>query len=190
MRGEPWNLEYWEDHKMAQVKAGLAHGTISYPFINTRCVQYDAQGCIKQLLGFSAAGFYYLSQEKGDLVDFDIRDDLIQKIQADQDPLLSCIAMRKAGRSSIDIIRKGADKAAALKNFIETTSRHGSLVFYFGDEFFEGGNDQPIADSAELKKLGLCILALNKEIPPKQTHILWMGRSYDATGQFLASLPI
>lgn len=190
MRGEPWRLEFWDDQNMASVKAGKSEGQTSYPFINIRGVQYASGSDVRSVLGFSAAGFYALSREKGDLVDFDVRTDLIRQIETADPEAFSRISMRKAGRSSIDVTRKGADKAAALKDFIESTGCHPSLVFYFGDEFYSGGNDQPIAESPELKKLGLCILALNRETAPVQTHILWLGRSTDATCQFLASLPV
>lgn len=190
MRGEAWKLECWSDHDMAAVKARQKNGYTSYPFINTRGAHQDSNGNIEWVLGLSASGFYALSREKGDLIDFDIRDMIIEKMTHSDKADLAGIHMRKAGRSSIDITCKGADKAAALKDFVEASSCHPSLVFYFGDEFYEGGNDQPIAESKTLKKAGLCILALNKEKAPLHSHVLWIGRSHDATGQFLAALPI
>lgn len=48
------------------------------------------------------------------------------------------------GRSTIDIQKKGVDKALAIRDLMNTLSYRGEIL-YFGDAFRGAGNDRPVA---------------------------------------------
>lgn len=186
IEGKSWQLLFWPDRAMAAVKAGKAHDNISYPFINTRGVTYNAGGEFLGLSGFSASGFYEIKEKDNVGFSLDIRDYLLDRAQKDIPEVMKEISLRKAGRSSLDATKKGADKAAALRDFIQCKKRNNAYVFYFGDEFFTGGNDEPIAKDDRLREAGICLFSLNKEEQPFYEHVLWIGRSPKATNDFLS----
>lgn len=155
--GRPWEIEFLEDSKMADIKAGKCGGKTSFPFINTRLMAARGEK-IESVAGFTPTGFYELSKSRGDALDLDLRAQVIHELQkgfsAEE------LIFRKAGRSSIDITRKGTDKAACLKDLIRSENLNPARIFYFGDEFFPGGNDEPVALDPELQKSGLKIHAV------------------------------
>ena len=66
-----------------------------------------------------------------------------KKIVLHLSPLLPDFAISIGGTTSIDITRKGIDKAYAIermKNLLQVDTDH---IIFFGDALFEGGNDWP-----------------------------------------------
>lgn len=183
-----WEMAFLDDREMAAIKAGQRAGKTSYPFINTRRTQKNNKDQITGVAGFTPSGFYALSQAAGDGIDLDIRDWIIERLKQDMGALSKELILRKAGRSSIDITKRGTDKASAVKDFLETRRRTEELCYYFGDEFFPGGNDSPILEDEALKKRGLHLMALNKEEPIKDKRLFWLGTTHRATHLFLAQL--
>lgn len=59
--------------------------------------------------------------------------------------------IKEGGWSSIDITRKGINKASAVKQYLDKKNLDPREVIYFGNEFRVGGNDQSILD--EIKEL-------------------------------------
>ena len=96
------------------------------------------------------------------------------------------LVFRKAGRSSIDITRTGADKAACLKDLIRSQNLSTGLVYYFGDEFFPGGNDEPVALDPALQDIN--VLAFNQDKAPAFKHLLWAGKSVASAHALLSRL--
>lgn len=57
---------------------------------------------------------------------------------------LSDFEIAIAGKSSIDITKKGIDKAIGMEKLIEYTGLLKSEIVFFGDNMQEGGNDFPV----------------------------------------------
>lgn len=53
-------------------------------------------------------------------------------------------SLRIGGTTSIEITRKGVDKAYGLSKFMERTGILKSEILYFGDKLASGGNDNPV----------------------------------------------
>lgn len=53
-------------------------------------------------------------------------------------------ALSIGGTTSIEITRAGIDKAYGLRKLMNLTGIAKEKILYFGDKFFEGGNDAPI----------------------------------------------
>lgn len=53
-------------------------------------------------------------------------------------------SLRIGGTTSIEITRKGIDKAYGLSKFMEKTGFLKSEILYFGDKLASGGNDNPV----------------------------------------------
>ena len=99
--------------------------------------------------------------------------------------------IRSGGSSTTDITQVNTEKSKALLDFISTNKRAPQWVFYLGDEFFirdgKEGNDEVIAREPELADVRtLAVNVDNIEGAHKKT--LWMGRSPQATLEFLASI--
>ena len=60
------------------------------------------------------------------------------------DKILPAFEISIGGSSSIDITKKGIDKAYGIKKLIEYTKINTEEIVYFGDKFLEGGNDFPV----------------------------------------------
>ncbi|MGC8567790.1 MAG: HAD-IIB family hydrolase [Candidatus Micrarchaeia archaeon] len=60
------------------------------------------------------------------------------------DPLLPEFEVRIGGTTSIDITRKGIDKAYGIGKIKEYLKVATSDIIYFGDALFAGGNDYPV----------------------------------------------
>ena len=188
IQGKPWEIQFWEDEAMALIKSGQGKGKMTYPFINVRRVHRNEAGEMEGLAGFSISGFYELHESRGDALNWDLRDWILEQLKKDLGPSADLVVLRKAGRSSIDGTKKGTDKAAALKNFIQETKRTPGFVSYFGDEFFTGGNDQPVADDPEITESGVRIFALNLRQPPPSKHVHWLGKGKEVTREFLGKI--
>ena len=70
-------------------------------------------------------------------------------VQALLQPMLPAFSINIGGSTSIDITRKGVDKAYGLKRLSEQTNIALDDILFLGDAIFPGGNDYPA------KQLGL-----------------------------------
>lgn len=93
--------------------------------------------------------------------------------------------LRSGGSTTTDITKVNADKVAALKDFITRKNLQHKYIYYFGDEFYKNGNDQVIADHADLQETNTIAVNSgdNKKIPIGKTT--WIGRSPQAVLEFL-----
>ncbi|MBN1700086.1 MAG: hypothetical protein JW881_21425 [Spirochaetales bacterium] len=123
---------------------------------------------------------------EGDMA-FDIRDELqrriIEKLGKENQ-----FNIRSGGRSTTDITLKGADKTAAVKDFIDSNDLAQRKVYYFGDEFYERdsqlGNDEVIARDPNLSFVQT--FAVNSDnIDGAHDKTIWIGRSPQAVLEFL-----
>ncbi len=59
-------------------------------------------------------------------------------------PLLPELEVRSGGSTSIDITRKGIDKAYGMRKLIDLTGIPQEAMLFVGDRLDEGGNDYPV----------------------------------------------
>lgn len=59
-------------------------------------------------------------------------------------PLLPEFEVRAGGTTSIDVTRKGIDKAYGIRKLMEQTGFKTNEIIFIGDALFEGGNDYPV----------------------------------------------
>jgi len=67
-----------------------------------------------------------------------------EKIQAILKDLLPDFAVNIGGATSIDITRKGVDKAYGMRKLSENTGVSLAEMIFIGDAVFPGGNDYPV----------------------------------------------
>jgi hypothetical protein len=102
--------------------------------------------------------------------------------------------IRVGGSTTIDITGASAQKNVALEDFITATSQSARVApqlnkknfYYFGDEFFQNGNDEPISALLDRGNI-LAVNDENKDVSLKAIHI---GRSPQATLEFLEAILI
>lgn len=102
--------------------------------------------------------------------------------------------IRPGGGTTIDITNSNAQKDVALEDFVTTISesltvdseKNKENFYYFGDEFFENGNDDPIKEYLEEGN----IFAVNDELKPVTQKAIHIGRSPQATLEFLEEILI
>ncbi|MET4080657.1 phosphomannomutase [Pedobacter sp. UYP30] len=81
-----------------------------------------------------------------------------KKIKAKLDKKLKDFDVNLGGSTSIDITKKGADKAYGIEKLKETFKLKTSEIMFIGDALFPGGNDHPA------KKTGVdCIQVRNPD---------------------------
>lgn len=56
------------------------------------------------------------------------------------------LEVRSGGSTSVDITRKGIDKAYGARRLMEILGLTTADILFFGDRLDEGGNDRPVAD--------------------------------------------
>jgi HAD superfamily hydrolase (TIGR01484 family) len=66
-----------------------------------------------------------------------------KKLQAILQGMLPDLSINMGGSTSIDITRKGVDKAYGLKHLSETIALPIDAMLFLGDAIFPGGNDYP-----------------------------------------------
>ena len=66
-----------------------------------------------------------------------------KKLQAILQGMLPDLSINIGGSTSIDITRKGVDKAYGLKKLSETVGVELGAILFLGDAIFPGGNDYP-----------------------------------------------
>jgi HAD superfamily hydrolase (TIGR01484 family) len=54
------------------------------------------------------------------------------------------LEVRSGGTTSVDVTRRGIDKAYGIRRFLEETGRETGDVTFFGDRLDVGGNDYPV----------------------------------------------
>ena len=59
-------------------------------------------------------------------------------------PLLPELEVRAGGTTSIDVTRKGIDKAYGMRKLMEALDITKEDILFFGDKLQEGGNDYPV----------------------------------------------
>ena len=69
-------------------------------------------------------------------------------IQADLQPRLPEVSVRVGGATSIDITRKGVDKAYGMERLAEISGLSKTEMLFFGDALYPGGNDAPVRETA------------------------------------------
>ena len=62
------------------------------------------------------------------------------------DEKLDNLDIKIAGTTSIDITKKGINKAYGIKKLAEHLNLQLNEILFIGDALFEGGNDKPVAD--------------------------------------------
>ena len=67
-----------------------------------------------------------------------------ESLRAAVQPLLPDLEVRSGGSTSIDITRKGIDKAYGMRKLAELTSIPIARMVFVGDRLDEGGNDYPV----------------------------------------------
>jgi phosphomannomutase len=67
-----------------------------------------------------------------------------ESLRAAVQPLLPELEVRSGGSTSIDITRKGIDKAYGMRKLAELTSIPIARMVFVGDRLDEGGNDYPV----------------------------------------------
>src|ERR1019366_8593992 len=67
-----------------------------------------------------------------------------ESLRAAVAPLLPDLEVRSGGSTSIDITRKGIDKAYGMRKLAELTSIPITRMLFVGDRLDEGGNDYPV----------------------------------------------
>lgn len=92
-----------------------------------------------------------------------------QRLKATLEPLLTAFSIRIGGSTSIDITRRGIDKAYGLAKFGKAADIQAEEMVFVGDALYAGGNDAPvraagidtvaIRDVAETKTVIRTILA-------------------------------
>ncbi len=70
-----------------------------------------------------------------------------QKIAAPLRELLPEFSVKIGGSTSVDITKKGIDKAYGIKKLMEHLNLSQDKVLYVGDALFPGGNDEPLLGS-------------------------------------------
>lgn len=71
-----------------------------------------------------------------------------RQIQADLQPRLPNVSVRIGGSTSIDITRKGVDKAYGMERLAELSGIDKEQMLFFGDALYPGGNDAPVKETA------------------------------------------
>ena len=67
-----------------------------------------------------------------------------KKLQAELEKDLSDLSVKVGGSTSIDITRKGVDKAYAVKRLCEHADVTPEDILFMGDAIYPGGNDDPV----------------------------------------------
>ncbi|HQP10921.1 MAG TPA: 2-phospho-L-lactate transferase CofD family protein, partial [Candidatus Omnitrophota bacterium] len=124
----------------------------------------------------------------------DPRKDLIEAINRYLGDYKDKLYVRLGGGTTVDITSVSAQKDTALEDFIATMSKAAGVdaqenkknFFYFGDEFFEKGNDEPIKKTLPRGN----IFAVNDGFEPVTPEAIHIGRSPQAVKEFLEEILI
>ncbi|GGC39690.1 haloacid dehalogenase [Novosphingobium marinum] len=100
-----------------------------------------------------------------------------QRLKAFLEPKLPAFSIRIGGATSLDITRRGVDKAYGLARFAEVVSIRKDEMMFFGDAVFAGGNDAPVR-AAGIATVPVALIGETKTAirtiiacgPPLSTH--------------------
>src|SRR5699024_584984 len=67
-----------------------------------------------------------------------------ERLRAAVAPLLPGLEVRSGGSTSVDVTRKGVDKAYGMRRLAEHTGIDLADMLFIGDRLDEGGNDYPV----------------------------------------------
>jgi len=67
-----------------------------------------------------------------------------RKLQSILYRMLPDLSINVGGSTSIDVTRKGIDKAYAVRRLIEQSGIAGEAILFLGDAIYPGGNDDPV----------------------------------------------
>lgn len=70
-----------------------------------------------------------------------------KKIKAFLDPILPECEIRIGGTTSIDITKRGQNKALAINNFIKLLKIDKKDLIFYGDALYSGGNDEIVKET-------------------------------------------
>lgn len=70
-----------------------------------------------------------------------------KRLQAALQRQLPELAINIGGSTSIDITRKGVDKAYGMRRLVEHSGIPAEAMLFLGDAIYPGGNDYPVAES-------------------------------------------
>ena len=68
-------------------------------------------------------------------------------------PMLPDLSVRIGGSTSIDITRKGIDKAYGMRRLTEQSGVAAADILFLGDALYRGGNDAPVRDIAKIDSI-------------------------------------
>ncbi|MCX5701158.1 MAG: selenide, water dikinase SelD [Candidatus Omnitrophica bacterium] len=111
----------------------------------------------------------------------EVRMAIINKIKAALGPNADKYDMIPGGTTSININRKGVNKASAIESFIQSHKLDRRLVYHFGDEYFPGGGDASALGVKGINHLAVC--AYGREV-----NALRIGDDYRAIGRLLRKI--
>lgn len=141
--GEVWERVYAEEltgDEIKQIMSAFDRALDEYGFDETElcCERIENRGT---QVTFSALG------QKAPLDRKAVWDpDQSKRLQIKKllDRYIPEFEVRVGGSTSIDVTRKGIDKAYAIKQISETLGVSISQMLFIGDALFEGGNDYPV----------------------------------------------
>ncbi|MDD4295152.1 MAG: HAD-IIB family hydrolase, partial [Candidatus Omnitrophica bacterium] len=118
---------------------------------------------------------YHLTSEQREYLAELVRDELRKRE-------LSGLNVRVSGKTTISVYRSGISKATALNDLILSLRIFPEDIIYFGDEFFNGGNDRPILSVAGVTAVGV---GSNYLLP---AEVLWAGEGISYTYDILKKI--
>ena len=69
------------------------------------------------------------------------------ELRAAVQELLPALEVRSGGSTSVDITRKGVDKAYGMARLIEWSGIPATAILFLGDALYPGGNDAPVREA-------------------------------------------
>ncbi|USI74365.1 HAD-IIB family hydrolase [Sphingomonas morindae] len=128
------------EHIIAEVRAGIDRLGIAPPEIWGE--QVEDRG---SQITFSALGQEAPLKPKEE---WDPKQEKRRRLQADLQPRLPDLSVRIGGATSIDITRKGVDKAYGMERLASLSGIAKAEMLFFGDALYDGGNDAPVRETA------------------------------------------
>jgi phosphomannomutase len=76
--------------------------------------------------------------------DWDSDDSKKQKFVEYASPLLPEFEVRAGGTTTIDVTKRGIDKAYGMQKLMKVLNVSKEQIYFIGDRIYEGGNDYPV----------------------------------------------
>ena len=138
-----WTLQYAEDltdEEKAEISTVLEESAKEAGYWLDNPAGEIIEDRISQIT-FSALGQYATPEDKYAWDPDQKKRMAIRDIALDKIPELE---MRIGGTTSIDVTRKGIDKAHGMRKLMEANNFTKQDILFFGDKLQEGGNDYPV----------------------------------------------